>query len=385
VFIGFGFLFGMVFGVASTITFQLYIGYKLFNYEDYLSTSKQIEDNRQFWKDRIDGYQELIRRDSSDLGNYSKKENNDPKEHLTINSDLSFSGDEGLYGKDDEKSKKERMKQKVIEKSLHDLNDRNSNIMLSTGYTPLFRKESRIMLNIGTHKDEDQNFEVQFHSRLLKYESYVKHFINHYGNVAQVEYQMSFKNIVDQKAKYSITKKKNFNIFKKDNKWVQIRYLLKSLEHLHRDNALFIENAVKGQFEAFLQQKTEKFSEHKVSYDELKKLKYKSLDGMNRFKAKHKESKEELDEVLLIYEKAKSKGNTTYNKLLKMEMDAKLAQKSVQDEASNMIEAKGHIKEIRDETKQKKKDILFDLSIAYRDKLETFNSTVFSIINAYSE
>jgi hypothetical protein len=190
---------------------------------------------------------------------------------------------------------------------------------------------------------------------------------------------------VDQKAKYSITKKKNFNIFKKDNKWVQIRYLLKSLEHLHQDNALFIENAVKGQFEAFLLQKTEKFSEHKVSYDELKKLKYQQLDGMNIFKAKHKESKEELDEVLLIYEKAKSKGNTTYNKLLKMEMDAKLAQKSVQDEASNIIEAKEHIKEIRDETKQKTNDILSDLSVAYKDKLETFNSTVFSIINAYSE
>lgn len=347
----------MIFGVISTVIFQLYIAYKLFNYEDYLKTSKDVEDNRLFWKTRLDGYQELISKKMSELGNYKKNPNDDPKEHLVINSDLSFSDNEGSNKNEDEKEKKKRIKQKVIEKSLHDLNDKNSNIMLSTGYSPfsLFKKDSMKMLNLGTHKNEDQNFEVQFHSRLLKYESYVKFFISYYGNVAEVEYQMSFKNIVDQKAKYSITKKKNFNIFKKDNKWVQIRYLLKSLEELHQNNALFIENAVKGQFEAFLQQKSEIFIEYKSNYEALKKLKYKKLDDIDRFKTKYKESKKQLDEVLLIYEKnAKAKGNTSYDKILKMEMEAKLAQKTVLDEAANILEAKEHIKELRDETKENK-------------------------------
>ena len=191
--------------------------------------------------------------------------------------------------------------------------------------------------------------------------------------------------IVDQKAKYSITKKKNFNIFKKDNKWVQIRYLLKNLEYLHQENAVFIENAIKGQLEAFLNTKTDEFKAKGEEYEDLKKQKYMKLDQIEDFKAKHKESKAKLDEVLLKYEKAKSKGNKSYTKLLELEMRAKLAQKVVHDETANIMETKESIKELRDEMDVLKKAILSNLSATYKEKLETFTSTIYSVINAYSD
>ena len=113
-------------------------------------------------------------------------------------------------------NKKQLIKRKVIEKSLHDLNDNNSNIMLSSGYAPLSfsRKESLRMLNKGTHKNEDKNFEVQFHSRLNKAEGFVKFFIEYYDKVVKIEGQTNFSSIIDQKIRSSITKLNTFNIFK---------------------------------------------------------------------------------------------------------------------------------------------------------------------------
>ena len=61
---------------------------------------------------------------------------------------------------------------------------------------------------------------------------------------------------------------------------------------------------------------------------------------------------------MIAYEKAKVKGNTTYDKLLEHEMKAKLAQKAVQDESANLMETKEHIKELREEMKAKKEEIL---------------------------
>ena len=187
-FIGFGFLFGVFFGIGATVVFQFYIVYKLFNYEDYLKTSKNIEDNRQFWNDRISGYQELIEKDISELG---RKVNTEAKESYLINSDFSFSDDEDMN--ENILSKKQMFEKKVIEKSLHDLNDKNSNIMLASGYTSLFKKESMKMLNRVNHKNEDKNFEVQFHSRLRNAENYIQFFIKYYTSVSEVEFQMNFK------------------------------------------------------------------------------------------------------------------------------------------------------------------------------------------------
>ena len=104
------------------------------------------------------------------------------------------------------REKKEFMKEKIIEKSLYDLNDKNSNIMLTSGYLPLLKKESLKVVNKVNQIHEDQNFEVQFQSRILKAEDYVKYFIAYYSKVSEVEFQMNFKKIVDQKTKYSITK-----------------------------------------------------------------------------------------------------------------------------------------------------------------------------------
>lgn len=353
--LGFGFIFGVVFGIVTTVIFELYMAYKLFNYKDYLLTSKQIEDNRAYWKKRLAGYEDLKSKDISELGPYNKKDKdlvNDNKQ--AMNSSFSYS-EEDSNENDGTQTDKQKIKQKMIEKSLHDLNDANSNIMLSTGYTPLSlsKQESLRMLNMGTHKNEDKNFEVQFRSRLMKAESYTRYFIKFYGSVTAVENQMTFKTIIDQKMKYSLTKRNFFNIFKKGSKWVQIRYLLKRLEGIHQDNAVFIENAVKGQFEAFLQSNSDRFNTFRTEYEDLKKLKYEKLTNIEILKTKHKEQKQNLEEVLLKYEKAKEKGNMKYDKLLELEMKAKLAQKLVQDEAANILDAKEHIKELRDEMKIK--------------------------------
>ena len=88
---------------------------------------------------------------------------------------------------------------------------------------------------------------------------------------------------------------------------------------------------------------------------------------------------------MIAYEKAKVKGNTTYDKLLEHEMKAKLAQKAVQDESANLMETKEHIKELREEMKAKKEEILCELSLVYKDKLEIFINSVFSTINAYTD
>jgi hypothetical protein len=95
--------------------------------------------------------------------------------------------------------------------------------------------------------------------------------------------------------------------------------------------------------------------------------------------------KDNLDVILIAYNKAKSSRNTRYDKLLELEMKAKLAQKSVQDETTDIYDTKEHIKELRDEMKIKKEEILLSLSSSHRDKLEIFMSTVFSTINAYCE
>lgn len=66
-------------------------------------------------------------------------------------------------------------------------------------------------------------------------------------------------------------------------------------------------------------------------------------------------------------------------------MKAKLAQKAVQDESANLMETKEHIKELREEMKAKKEEILWELSLVYKDKLEIFINSVFSTINAYTD
>ena len=66
-------------------------------------------------------------------------------------------------------------------------------------------------------------------------------------------------------------------------------------------------------------------------------------------------------------------------------MKAKLAQKAVQDESANLLETKEHIKELREEMKIKKEEILYELSLIYKGKLEIFINSVFSTINAYSD
>ena len=98
---------------------------------------------------------------------------------------------------------------------------------------------------------------------------------------------------------------------------------------MHQDNALFIENAVKGQFEAFLQRNLEIFNEYKSSYESIKKLKYAKISEIDTLTAKHSEYKEQLDDLLISYNKAKSSRNTKYDKLLELEMKAMLAQKSL--------------------------------------------------------
>ncbi|CAI2377693.1 unnamed protein product [Moneuplotes crassus] len=380
-FIGVGFLFGVSFGIISLLVFEFYIAYKLFNYEDYLKTSKDIEDNRLFWKKRLEGYQELIEKDISELGKYKTKP--EIKESLAINTVESPFDEETKELEQPVRTHSEKMKQKVIEKSLHELNDKSSDIMLTASYTPVSRKENLKIMNKILHKNDDQNFEVQFHSRLNKSDSYLKYFIDFYRRVTEVEFQMNFKSIVDQKTKYSLTKKKTFHIFKKDNKWVQVRFLLKNLEHLHQENAIFIENVAKGQLEAFLSVKNEEFQTCQQDYDNIKKDKYDTLTKIEEYQLKYSESKSELEETLLKYEKIKSKGSNSYDKILEMEMKAKLAQKTLHDHNSTIVEAKENVKELSNEMEILKETILAKLSSTYQEKLETFSSTVHSVIGAY--
>ena len=218
-FLGFGFIVGVLFGIWATVIFELYLAYKLFNYEDYLKTSDDIDRNRQFWQERIKGYQAMIEKDFGEASNQPSVDNIEANDHLLINSSMSFSSDDEYEDKAEGQkvhNKKQLIKQKVIEKSLHDLNDNNSNIMLSSGYAPLSlsRKESLRMINKGTHKNEDKNFEVQFHSRLNKAETFIKYFIDYYDKVVKIESQTSFNWIIDQKIRASITKLSTFNIFK---------------------------------------------------------------------------------------------------------------------------------------------------------------------------
>ncbi|CAI2372864.1 unnamed protein product [Moneuplotes crassus] len=380
-FIGIGFLVGVSFGITSLLIFELYIAYKIFNYEDYLKTSKDIEDNRLFWKNRLEGYQELIDKDISELAN--NRQTTEPKESFALDNDEPGHREDAQEFDSPVRTQSEKMKRKVIEKSLHELNDKSSDIMLTSGYAPLYRKESRRMMNRIIHKNDDKNFEVQFRSRLNKSQSYIRYFIELYSRVTEVEFQMNFKNIVDQKAKYSLTKKKTFHIFKKDSKWVQVRYLLKNLEHLHQENAMFIENAIKGQLEAFLSAKSDEFRTLQDNYDSLKKEKYSTLDRLDTLKLKYEESKTELEETLLKYEKAKSKGSSSYDKILEMEMKAKLAQKTLHDHNTSIVESKENIKELSGEMKNLKEIILTCLSTTCQDKLLTFTSTVHSMIGAY--
>lgn len=276
---------------------------------------------------------------------------------------------EGELVVDDGKMTKERL----IEKSLVDLNDNYSNIMLSSGYTPmeLMRKESKRMLNRRTNQNEDENFQVQFESRVKNIDAFVKYFILYLENVIDVENQMRFSSITDQKKRYKAIKRKTFEIFKKGNKWVQLRFIFKQIENLHQLNAVFISNAVKGQLEAFLNKNNEKFSEFKNEYETLKKKKYKTLNLMDDLQKKHEHSKENLDEVLLQYDKAK-KQMIKYNHMLEMEMKAKLAQKAVQDEAANVLATKDQIKELRDQMKLSADNFIDDLTYEYRNKLEVF-------------
>lgn len=289
---------------------------------------------------------------------------------------------EGELVVDDGKMTKERL----IEKSLVDLNDNYSNIMLSSGYTPmeLMRKESKRMLNRRTNQNEDENFQVQFESRVKNIDAFVKYFILYLENVIDVENQMRFSSITDQKKRYKAIKRKTFEIFKKGNKWVQLRFIFKQIENLHQLNAVFISNAVKGQLEAFLNKNNEKFSEFKNEYETLKKKKYKTLNLMDDLQKKHEHSKENLDEVLLQYDKAK-KQMIKYNHMLEMEMKAKLAQKAVQDEAANVLATKDQIKELRDQMKLSADNFIDDLTYEYRNKLEVFWGVIFSLINAFSD
>lgn len=289
---------------------------------------------------------------------------------------------EGELVVDDGKMTKERL----IEKSLVDLNDNYSNIMLSSGYTPmeLMRKESKRMLNRRTNQNEDENFQVQFESRVKNIDAFVKYFILYLENVIDVENQMRFSSITDQKKRYKAIKRKTFEIFKKGNKWVQLRFIFKQIENLHQLNAVFISNAVKGQLEAFLNKNNEKFSEFKNEYETLKKKKYKTLNLMDDLQKKHEHSKENLDEVLLQYDKAK-KQMIKYNHMLEMEMKAKLAQKAVQDEAANVLATKDQIKELRDQMKLSADNFIDNLTYEYRNKLEVFWGVIFSLINAFSD
>lgn len=217
--LGFGFIIGALFGVSTTVVFELYLAYKLFNYEDYLRTSDDIDKNRQFWQERIKGYQAMIEKEFGEVGSQSNADNKEANDHLIINSSMSFSSDDESDDQAEGQripNKKQLIKKKVIEKSLHDLNDKNSNIMLSSGYAPLSltRKESLRMINKGTHKNEDKNFEVQFHSRLNRAETFIKFFIDYYDKVVKIESQTSFSWIIDQKLRASISKLSTFNIFK---------------------------------------------------------------------------------------------------------------------------------------------------------------------------
>jgi hypothetical protein len=224
--IGYGFLLGVIFGILSTVILQLYLAYKLFNYEDYMRTSKEIEDNRLFWKERMAGYQELIRKEISELGPYNNSMKDYKKDIFILNSSISFSEEDDPNEKEDIKSLKQLMKEKVIQKSLYELNDKNSNIMLSSGMAPskIFKKETLKVLNRGKNENEDDNFEVQFRARFNASERYAKIFIDYYNSVSETEYNIKFKKILDQKARYSLTRRKTFNIFKKGSKWLQIRY-----------------------------------------------------------------------------------------------------------------------------------------------------------------
>ena len=139
----------------------------------------------------------MIEKDFGEASNQPSVDNIEANDHLLINSSMSFSSDDEYEDKAEGQkvhNKKQLIKKKVIEKSLHDLNDNNSNIMLSSGYAPLSlsRKESLRMINKGTHKNEDKNFEVQFHSRLNKAETFIKFFIDYYDKVVKIESQTSF-------------------------------------------------------------------------------------------------------------------------------------------------------------------------------------------------
>lgn len=117
----------------------------------------------------------------------------------------------------------------------------------------------------------------------------------------------------------------------------------------------------------------------------MKKLKYSKINEIDALTSKHSEYKQQLDNLLISYNKAKSSRNTKYDKLLELEMKAKLAQKSVQDQMTNIVEAKEHVKELREEMKRKKEEILKNVSAIHKDKLNIFTSTIFSILNAYCE
>ena len=223
--LGFSFLVGVFYGIFAVIILQLYLAYKLFNYQDYMRTSKEIEDNRAFWKERMNGYQELIDKEMSELGPYNHPTFSSVKENPNGNSSFSFSDEDDMNDKDYIKNMEQMMKDKVIQKSLYEINDNNSNILHSTNYAPLsmFKQDTLNVLNIGTNQNEDENFEVQFRARSNASERFAKYFIGYYEKMSKVECQINFKKIIDQKTRYSITKHKTFNIFKKGSKWVQIR------------------------------------------------------------------------------------------------------------------------------------------------------------------
>jgi chromosome segregation ATPase len=134
-----------------------------------------------------------------------------------------------------------------------------------------------------------------------------------------------------------------------------------------------------------LQRNIEIYDEYKSTYESMKKLKYAKISEIDTLSAKHSEYKQQLDSLLISYNKAKSSRNTKYDKLLELEMKAKLAQKSVQDEMTNIVEAKEHVKELRDEMKRKKEDILKSVSAIHKDKLNIFTNSIYSILNAYCE
>lgn len=403
-FMGFAFLVGVIFGICSTVIIQVYVLLKLFSYEDYMRKSSEIEENRAYWNDKIKNYHRIrdlkftYKMVQEEMGvqqlakNESVTSANHKNELLKVNSegrifidDDSIPREMFIEGVEYENELTVSDNQKMT-KSLLDLNDNYSNIMLSSGYNPmeLMRKDSIKILSKNTHQHEDDNFEVSFHSRLKNIEFFVKYFITYLGKVIDVEDRMNFNKITSQRSRYKIIKKEVFEIFKKGNKWVQLRFIFAQIEKFHQQNAVFISNGVKGQFEAFLTKNNEKYEEFKAEYESIKNQKYKALNQMDKLQKQHEQSKENLAEVLLQYEKAK-KEMIKYDKMLEMEMKAKLAQKAVQDETANVLATKDLIKELRDEMKKATDKYIHNLTLAYKDKLEVFLGALFSLINSFSD